>query len=247
MRYMRSTGKSLSRSQRSSSKALKQFDDGLHTELNAFFLRSYWRRVWMIQEIVTGSWVSLFCGWERAEWEDLEELVRRLSETGLGKSLLLRVVKCLINFRHDRIEGCSMTLLEILHRSSSSKSTFPKDKIYAMLRLAFDRSTYVSEPRYGWRDDELCMRMTRSFISSKRSLDIIFIGSKSHRSRLGLPSWCPDYTAFPLWSRMRHIVKYVSGQDERTRLGVFRRKWKTTGYTILINRLYMINQGILRV
>ena len=174
-------------------------------------------------------------------------MVSRLEYHKLKRDLPTRAVERLIQFRHDRIAGCPMSMLEILHRSSLSRSTYAKDKVYAMLRLAFDKSTFLSEPRYGWRDDELCMRMTKSYISSKRSLDIIFVGEKSRRSSLNLPSWCPDFTEFPSWSRMDHIIKYVSGQDERTRLGVLGRRWRTTEGITMNERLCTIDRGLLKI
>lgn len=247
MRHLRLLRKAQVRARRLSPATIEEYDKVILPELRNFFLRSYWNRVWVIQEVVAGSQVSLFCGWERASWDDLEDLVRRLCDSGLREQLPVQAVECLMKFRNDNIDGSAMSMLEILHRSSFSQSTYPKDKIYAMLRLAFDRSTYLSEARYGWVDEELCMRMTKSYISSKRSLDIMFVARKSKRSTLRLPSWCPDYTCFPSWSAMEHIIKYVSRQDQRTRLGVVGRRWKTTEDTTLNNESYTIDSGLLRV
>jgi hypothetical protein len=247
MQHLQAFGQRQTRVNRISATKIDDIDRELTQELYHFFSKSYWNRVWIIQEIVAGSQVSLFCGWERAEWEDLEALVQRLHENGLRDRLPADAVETLIKFRRDYIDGCSMSLLEILHRSSFSRSTFAKDKVYALLRLAFDRSTYLSEPRYGWGNEELCLRMTKSYMSSKRSLDVIFVARKGRRSTLNLPSWCPDYTCFPSWPTMRPVIKYVSRQDERTRFGVTGRRWKTTDYTTLTNNSYSIERGVLKV
>ena len=247
MRHVRSTRKGQQILERGSSAAVDKYDRRLLPELSCFFDRSYWSRAWIIQEVVAGSRVILFCGWEYAEWDDLEILVCRIFPNATFHDLHAEPVKYLIEARKNKREGFSMSMLEVLHRTSFSRTTNPMDKVYSILRLAFDYSAYVSEPKYGWGSAELCMRMSKTFISSKRSLDIIFLGRKSRRSTMRLPSWCPDYTTFPSWSHLSHLVNYVSGQDERVRLGTVGRRWKTTEATVLTKQVYMIQQGLLRV
>ncbi len=52
-------------------------------EISAFLRRTFWRRVWIIQEIASGSRVTLFCGPTVTNWRGLEILLPLLeSEPG---------------------------------------------------------------------------------------------------------------------------------------------------------------------
>lgn len=197
-------------------------------ELQAFFRRSYWNRVWIIQEIVAASNLEVLCGHEIVDWDRFSIFLCALPHN--SRWLIdPKMSKMISQLRTDKVDGASVSMLQALHMSSLSESTDPKDKVFALLGLSFDKMVYVAEPTYSWTQRELCVRMTTSFIRSKNSLDIIFMGPKSSRSSLALPSWCPDYTRFPSKPGLRNLVSYISGQDQKYRIGVKGRRWRTTG------------------
>ena len=216
--------------------------DDKRSELQAFFGRSYWTRVWIIQEIVVGSQVSILCGRDILEWEELNEAILTPLFKEWERNLQLKECHNLCSIRSKDVLGAPTSLLEALHASSHSRSTEAKDKVFSLLGLAFDRRVYLTEPQYGWDDLELCMRMTKSFIARKRSLDIIFIGSKRSAQSMEatgnptwtcqLPSWCPNYIHFPSNSRLKHLIHYISGQDERVRTGTLGRRWLSTDTSV---------------
>jgi Heterokaryon incompatibility protein (HET) len=218
----------------------------LHTELAEFLRRPYWTRVWIIQEIVAGARVRLFCGSLDAEWDDLYVVVMKLLREDWLRDHRLTSVRQLCESRLNRIEGKAVGLLEQLCDNSSSSASDPRDRVFATLGLCFDRANYMSEVKYGWFETELCMRMTRSAISSKRCLDIISIGParKDRRPDYDLPSWCPDYLNFPSGKASRHLAKYLSGQDERFRAGKLCRRWNATN---TMHPTYSINGNALHV
>jgi hypothetical protein len=203
-------------------------------DVRAFFMRSYWSRVWIIQEIVAASRLRVLCGPDMVDWASFSIFVSALPDRlraqertiGLGDSDMARQIS---QFRRDRTDGGSMSMLQALHLSSLSNSTDRKDKVFALLGLSFDRLIFMAEPTYAWTERELCMSMTISFFESKRSLDIIFVASENHTSYPELPSWCPVYTRFSSAPDLQHIISYVSGQDHRHRIGVKCRRWNTTG------------------
>lgn len=230
--------------------------DDKRSELQAFFDRSYWKRVWIIQEIVVGSQVSILCGRDVLEWEELNEAILTPLFKHWEQHLQLMECHNLCKIRSKDVLGAPTSLLEALHASSLSQSTEPKDKVFGLLGLAFDKRVYLTEPQYGWDDLELCMRMTKSFIARKRSLDIIFIGSKRsvhYMDRPGkpawtsqLPSWCPNYIHFPSTPRLKHLISYVSGQDERVRTGTLGRRWRSTDTSVATLATYQITMHCLQ-
>jgi len=220
----------------------------LRTELGEFLRRPYWTRVWIIQEIVAGARVRLFCGDLDAEWDDLYVVVMKLLPKDWRRDHTLTPVRQLCESKLNRIEGKAVGLLEQLCNTSSSSTSDPRDRVFAILGLCFDRANYISEVKYGWFETDLCMRMTRSAISSKRCLDIISIGParKDPQSDYDLPSWCPDYLNFPS-EKVWRLANYLSGQDERFRAGRLCRRWNATNMGTSIPQAYPINDNTLQV
>jgi hypothetical protein len=253
MRFLRSLYNAIQTGDSSFMESASRMTGSKRTELQAFFDRSYWTRVWIIQEIVVGSQVSILCGRDVLEWEELNEAILSPLFKHWEQHLHLRECHNLCKIRSKDVLGASTSLLEALHASSLSQSTEPKDKVFGLLGLAFDKRVYLTEPQYGWGDLELCMRMTKSFIARKRSLDIIFIGSKHSVQYTEpvwtrqLPSWCPNYIHFPSTPRLKQLISYVSGQDERVRTGTFGRRWLSTGSSVATLATFRITMHYLQV
>ena len=208
------------------------------TELQAFMRHGYWRRAWIIQETALGPRISVFCGSQRVSWEGIELLMARLGRRALFRGKSIDHVEHLCATRTEKLQDNPIGLLQALYESRASLSTDPRDRVYALLGLVFDRDKYVKSPRYDWSLTAICRRMTEEVIRSKRSLDIIFAGPKNLRSDLYLPSWCPDYFTFPSGPTMKHLSKYLSGQDERYRVGQSGRRWEATGGSPVTSRSF---------
>ena len=87
----------------------------------------------------------------------------------MSRSVLNPTMSQMISqIRTDKVDGVSVSMFQALHKSSLSKSTDPKDKVFALLGLSFDKMVYVAEPTYSWTHRELCVRMTMSFFKSKK-------------------------------------------------------------------------------
>jgi hypothetical protein len=55
--------------------------------LSAFGLRSYWRRVWIIQEIISAKDLMLFCGRAHLPWGPMEQALLELQMPRLQRPL----------------------------------------------------------------------------------------------------------------------------------------------------------------
>lgn len=222
-------------------------------ELQAFFDRSCWTRVWVIQEIVVGSQVSIMCGRDVVKWESLSEAVSTPLFCTSRRNLQLEKCHRLCNIRSKDVLGAPMSLLEALYATSLLRSTERKDKVFGLLGLTIDKRVYLTEPQYAWSEYELCIRMTQSYNRRKRSLNIIFVGPYDPRGSLNDPhsadrnlrlsSWCPKYTCFPATPELRHLISYVSGQDEKTRTGELGRRWNATDASIAMKETYHIDSN----
>jgi hypothetical protein len=77
-----------------------------------FFHRSYWSRVWIIQEIVSGARVVVYCGADSTKLENIERVLARTAE---GKEFLRTgQVPNFEAFRKSQFSGKSSPLVKLL-------------------------------------------------------------------------------------------------------------------------------------
>jgi len=87
-------------------------------ELRAFLQRSFWRCVWIIQEIALGSRITVFCGPMVADWRGLEILLPFLEREPESNATELEYMKHLHFSRTFRIEGKPIGLLQALYTTT---------------------------------------------------------------------------------------------------------------------------------
>lgn len=107
------------------------------------FDQEYWRRVWVVQEIVVASKVLVCYGRRSVKWEKFSRLIKHLvdlSETGELRGYLSRLcftgpamLDRLRRVREDKGQGWS--LASMLQLCIDAQSTDPRDKIYGLLGL----------------------------------------------------------------------------------------------------------------
>jgi hypothetical protein len=171
--------------------------------LQKLFLREWFRRIWIVQEITLAQHATVFCGDWQLPWTSIlaaYDMASLLSASGrdiidLGFSRLKR-----LSWSKDNIDA-PLTSLLFIHRGAGA--TDPRDHVYALLGLAGDGEDF--EVDYGKPVAQLYCDVARQILSSADSLVLLNTAGKTrHRSDLLLPSWVPDWRADirckPLWS-----------------------------------------------
>ncbi|KAK8043337.1 HET-domain-containing protein [Apiospora rasikravindrae] len=114
--------------------------------LRSLLERPYWRRVWIVQEIVLAEKLRLQCGEDESRWEGLVHLLeprgrKRIFEPrasrdtiGLIRDSLPARIQSLR--RVYRLRGCR--LQEVLEATRDSLYTDPRDRVYGLLGIADD-------------------------------------------------------------------------------------------------------------
>jgi hypothetical protein len=116
----------------------------------------WFERVWIIQEVIFASSITVMYGSEQVHWESLQLVVEALCSTWMPKEITT-LTSAEINFArrsppsemiHFRqmgnmrsIEGTSgikQSLLNLLFRFSKCKSTVRKDKVFALMGLSHE-------------------------------------------------------------------------------------------------------------
>jgi hypothetical protein len=148
-------------------------------EWRSFLRRPYWQRVWIIQEIAAVKNICIVCGERTIKLRDIDLVLRILTQSELSdledSVALIQHVFDLRDYRRNRIP---IRLLDALERTRRSTSSEVLGRVYGLLGLTFDDTTFVPKPNYGISKRQLCQAMTGNAILSTGTLDYIFLGKR---------------------------------------------------------------------
>ena len=202
--------------------------------LARLFERTYFRRIWVVQELVVSSNAVVRCGSLTIPWEHVEYTARSLLATGwvtalkqaYGSNVTPNFVQTISNCRAKFAElqdGRGIPLSLLLSSTRRFQATDPRDKIIAVVGLADHRTVGMPVSRildYETPTAQLYRDVTGTLIRSQRSLTLLSsVEDRSDRSLHELPSWVPDYS---VWQR--HTVLGVS-------IRVAHLKFRAAGFT----------------
>jgi hypothetical protein len=166
--------------------------------LSKLLTRSWWERIWIVQEVVVGVEVVITCGSNTIPWSFfrcVSQAIQRYEFRSHANAQILRSCdyrkfSAIDYFRESK----SMTLFSLLRSTRTYKATDPRDKLYALLGLATDPEITALEPDYNKPVTVVYQDLVRFMLSTQGSLDIITSGRIS-LSENGNPSWLPTWKA----------------------------------------------------
>jgi hypothetical protein len=166
--------------------------------------RSWWKRVWIIQEMVAATEVIFICGPRTVE----RDLVLRFFETLVA--LHDTYWTLLIHEEGIELYGDSITLgntylrahswdthnlLQTIYTTGKSLASNSRDKIYAVLGLASDTRQLVRAPNYDLTVEEVYKQFVLSCVNEYQTLEFLSLAGLPvfpRRTDLSLPTWIPD-------------------------------------------------------
>jgi hypothetical protein len=120
--------------------------------------RDYWKRIWIVQEILLAKKATILCGDKQTNWTKLLHLisdVQAISDRGraahtVGVSRVLESPAAVIVQAKSQWNGSRQPLTKLLELYRHQQSTDIRDKVYALHGLAHDSATiavnYALEP-----------------------------------------------------------------------------------------------------
>ena len=110
--------------------------------LRCFFLNTYWKRLWIVQEIMLARYIRIMCGETILSWEEL----RRFCLSS-ASPLLAQVRYCIPQqvmwLVEHALSAKKYTYTSLLATFSKSDCHDPKDKVYGLQGLVAPRSRVV--------------------------------------------------------------------------------------------------------
>ena len=179
--------------------------------IQSLFSRSWFSRMWIIQEVVLSPDVFVMLRGYEISWELLLKSLLVYHKFGLLGVTKLRNVTVLKEFKKSaatvlgtirlRIDLHCRSLIKLLNSFRHCNSSDPRDKVYALLGLANDQgvhqmvsvdysksvdAVYLECAQFLVRNGDGMEMLTRAGIPQKR---------KDTGLQLRLPSWVPDWSA----------------------------------------------------
>lgn len=168
--------------------------EGLAELLN----RSYWERVWIIQEVSKASVVVVRCGQLVMDLHTLLCLRIFCGQLSIRTRTLLAAIS---EFRAQELRNHGrMSLVQALITSRASVSTDERDKVYALLGLAGDSEELMPLPSYAEDVSAIFMELTRKIMESPQPSNVLGLARRSPlKDRFtSVPVWCVDWAQLEL-------------------------------------------------
>jgi hypothetical protein len=166
--------------------------------------RSWFRRIWIVQEVVVSSKIFLVCGRSEISWDDFFEALE-ICEGHLNPEDCKDNSRSVRNFpcvgpvyalgktrRKFKNERRRYTLLELLELFAHTKATQERDKLFALLGLASDAGDDAFNPDYDSPLEEIVQRYSLQFIWKGYAMDLLYRAGKS--KAYPFCSWIPCWT-----------------------------------------------------
>ncbi|TVY83162.1 Heterokaryon incompatibility protein 6 OR allele [Lachnellula suecica] len=112
--------------------------------------RDYWKRVWIVQEVVLARRLTIHCGRSQADWRGFVNILNEAHPiltpptcSAIVAQISASLPRTLIRLRARNVtEEHGYPLLELMEMTSDSKSTNPHDKVFGLLGLASDGQNF---------------------------------------------------------------------------------------------------------
>ncbi|KAL9036236.1 MAG: hypothetical protein Q9180_004415 [Flavoplaca navasiana] len=174
--------------------------------LGRLFRRSWYKRIWILQEVSASENVIVVCGPQSVPWTTFcfagfyihyragrEPGPSPIKDSGYEAHFTL----CSIMFNRTMSEDSRRRetgLLRLLTQFRHCEATNPKDKVYALLGMASDMPDDADfKPNYAKPVAEVYQDLVEFIVTKDRNLDILRaceISGPEH----DLPSWVPDWS-----------------------------------------------------
>ena len=167
--------------------------------LSQLFQRSWFERLWVIQELAVATKASVLCGQHEIPWKDFEGaaswIIRPNYASFVPREKIHRIFPLMGAHRVNQVSLKSMAsvdpnnILTVLYHTQTAKCSDPRDRLFAVLGVVED--TADVEIDYSIPVHEVYRKWATKRIRRTRTLDLLNACADSSRSG-DLPSWVPD-------------------------------------------------------
>lgn len=150
--------------------------------VSRLFQRPYFRRLWVLQELVLSRDILVHCGESTTHWANISRKVWK----GFPTFNVPQWIKGFDLFRYNRV----IDFPRFLHESSELQASDDRDKIFGLLGMIqeLDQAGFVAD--YSLSVPQLYTGVAAYIISNH---NLTYIITLTRSSEPGMPSWVPDW------------------------------------------------------
>lgn len=168
--------------------------------------RKWFRRIWIVQEIVLARDIMVLCGKESVPWGQFCDIVRLCFDyakqcssdlvlsRGSSAGSVLRLAKFRKECRENGDFEARYPLLSLFEHFQLTEATRRRDKLFALLNLASDNCEELG-PDYKAPLEDIIWRYACTFVKNGHVMELLYRSGRSSDPRF--PSWVPDWTSAP--------------------------------------------------
>jgi hypothetical protein len=207
-------------------------------DYGAFLQRTWFGRIWVIQEIAVAQRIVVLCGAQVVLWTDIIAAAKLLKETQLVDLLVDEVVEAIscpttspgyvaniltnpFIFENVKHKAISLNLEKLLAYSKYFNATDDRDRVFAILGLweqdlkHKEVPDYI-EPNYQLSVEHVYATAAWATIREMADLNVLSLvedSSFSPRKVQNCPSWVPDYSVTPKQHPLIHNLRAAAGEE----------------------------------
>lgn len=187
------------------------------------FERSWWSRMWVVQEVVAATDDPLVgCGRKWVPWSSFQVVISGLAlegsfgaETPLQDAVAIHKLSSLRDRYNDQPSDArpsKPTLEELLTTTCDRKTSQSHDKVYALLGLTEPNVTTDVEVDYSRPFSDAFQKAMCHVLKSSNNLNFL-VQAMNPRRGIDVPSWCVDFSE-PNWNRVTNRCEWLSLPDD---------------------------------
>lgn len=195
-----------SQSSKQPAKPLLPSEDSLAWDaIIKFFGRPWFRRVWIVQELVLPRSVIMLCGDRRFHWDEIYVPANLCSteanESSVGQTVapVLSLGRLRVAY-HNREGVFERELLSLCKAFEHTGASRRRDKLYAFLGLACDSDDPGFDAGYAAPLEAVVQKYAGVFVRRGKGLELLYhAGVSDSTSSARFPSWVPNWvtTTYP--------------------------------------------------
>ncbi|KAJ4290882.1 hypothetical protein N0V90_010078 [Kalmusia sp. IMI 367209] len=174
------------------------------TSVKALFALPYFRRAWIIQEVVASPNVKVVCGKWLIDWQDLFaglETIDREIQISDNVDLDIGELRAawepfmsLAAQREWEARQYRWSLLMLLEHFRYASSTLCRDRLFALVGLASDGNEAEFQPDYDLPFADIVLKFAKAFVRQGRGIQLLYrAGLTGPKTLNKFPSWVPDW------------------------------------------------------
>lgn len=159
------------------------------TAIGLLSQRPYFRRLWVVQEVVLSRQVSIYCGMSNVLWPHVA---------------LAGWLKFASWARHRDVRGGPRNdsdpprdLVSLILDTSGCLCQDPRDRVFALLGLIKDWKGAPITPNYELSVNAVWIGLASYLVTNGRGQETLMLAGTYHDRRPGLPSWVPNMSQLP--------------------------------------------------